>query len=57
MRNVQHSDLTQVIFYKREAVALPPDNYKSKISVLSLHGRPTDALIHSVREVGNLISR
>ncbi|VDK88759.1 unnamed protein product [Litomosoides sigmodontis] len=33
MRNVQHSDLTQVIFYKREAVALSADNYKSKISI------------------------
>ncbi|KAL3981549.1 Dynein heavy chain N-terminal region 1 family protein [Acanthocheilonema viteae] len=51
MRNNHHSDLTQVIFYKLEAIALPLDNYKSKISVLSLRGRPTDALIHSMKEI------
>lgn len=51
MRNYHHPDLTQVIFYKPEAIALPLDNYKSKILVLSLRGRPTDALIRPVREV------
>ncbi|KAM3726645.1 Cytoplasmic dynein 2 heavy chain [Dirofilaria immitis] len=51
IRNDHHPDLTQVIFYKPEAIALSSDNYKSKISVLSLRGRPTDALIRSVREI------
>ncbi|VDM23316.1 unnamed protein product [Wuchereria bancrofti] len=51
MRNIHHPDLLRVIFYKLEAIALPLDNFKSKISVLSLRGRPTDALIRSVREI------
>ncbi|EJD73855.1 hypothetical protein LOAG_18754 [Loa loa] len=51
MRNDYHADLIQVMFYKLEPTALPMDNYKSKISVLSLRGRPTDALIRSMREI------
>ncbi|VDO47943.1 unnamed protein product [Brugia timori] len=51
MRNIHDPDLLRVIFYKLEAIALPLDNFKSKISVLSLRGRPTDALIRSVREI------
>uniref|UniRef100_A0A915PL62 Cytoplasmic dynein 2 heavy chain 1 n=1 Tax=Setaria digitata TaxID=48799 RepID=A0A915PL62_9BILA len=51
MRNDHHPNLMRVIFYKLEPITLPMDNYKSKISVISLRGRPTDALIRSVKEI------
>ncbi|VDN18632.1 unnamed protein product, partial [Gongylonema pulchrum] len=44
-----HAELTRVVFYKLKAAPLSVDDYRSEISVISLRGRPTDALIQSIK--------
>lgn len=43
--------LVKVVFYKHEATSISMDDYKSEISIITLRGPPTDALLQSIREV------